>query len=65
MDSVSQWTITRPSLSPKSRPQKGRGISIPGGQQEGEHEVVHQFQGEHNQRKVLRVGVIVIGPVSW
>ena len=37
---------------------------IPGGQQEGEHGSVHQVQGEHYQRNVLRVPLIVIGPVG-
>ena len=36
----------------------------PGGQQEGEHGVVHHVQEEHYQRMVLRVLVIVSGPVG-
>ena len=38
----------------------------PGGQQEGEHGVVHYVQGEHFQRKVKRSewSVIVSGPVG-
>ena len=35
-----------------------------GGQQEGEHGVVHHVQGEHYQRKVVRVFVIVNGPIG-
>ena len=30
-------------------------ITNPGGQQEGEHGVVHNVQGEHYQRNVVRV----------
>ena len=37
---------------------------IPGGQQEGEHGVVHQVQGEHYQRNFISVFLIVIGPVG-
>ena len=33
-----------------------------GGQQEGEHGRVQHFQGEHYQRNVIRVFVIVSGP---
>ena len=33
-----------------------------GGQHEEEHREVHHVQGEHYQRKVLRVSVKVIGP---
>ena len=55
---IFNWTLYR-----NGQPQ-GQVPVIPGGQQEGEHEVVRQFQGEHNQRKVLRVWVIVIGPVG-
>ena len=35
-----------------------------GGQQEKEHGVVHHVQGEHYHSKVLRVRVIVSGPVG-
>ena len=39
-----------------------KSYGLPGRQQEGEHGIVHHAQGEHYQRKVLRVRVIVSGP---
>ena len=35
-----------------------------GGQQDGEHGSVQHVQGEHYQRNILRVFVIVSGPVG-
>ena len=52
IESYSEW-------SPLLAQQKN-----PGGQQEEEHGVVHHVQEEHYHRKVLRVWVIVSGPVG-
>ena len=39
-------------------------LQVDSKQQEDEDELVHHVQGEHYQRKVLRVWVIVTGPVG-
>ena len=38
--------------------------SAPGGQQDEEHGVVHHVQIEHYDREVLRVFLVVSGPVG-